>query len=236
MTMLPSWFLPFQPWHSGPSYKLRCAAFSHSTGHIALVRDRNTGRVYPDPADGRRVRISYTPGKYERRAALEGMCALAKIAYVMGAREIFGAVASWPRFVRDDPYLSPPPPSANGISSSTVPNNENDINDPAFQTWLSTIRRIGITPPDASFGTAHQMGTCRMSSSEKGKRGQPAGVVDPSGKVWGTEGLYVADASVFPSASGVNPMVTNMAISDMISRGVARGLSAEKGMGERARL
>jgi choline dehydrogenase-like flavoprotein len=50
------------------------------------------------------------------------------------------------------------------------------------------------------------------------------GVVDPSGKVWGTEGLYVADASVFPSASGVNPMVTNMAISDWISRGIAKGL------------
>jgi hypothetical protein len=29
---------------------------------------------------------------------------------------------------------------------------------------------------------------------------------------------------VFPSASGVNPMVTNMAISDWISRGIARGL------------
>ena len=51
-------------------------------------------------------------------------------------------------------------------------------------------------------------------------------VVDPKGKVWGVEGLYVADASVFPSASGVNPMITNMAISDWISRGVAKGLSA----------
>ena len=57
-----------------------------------------------------------------------------------------------------------------------------------------------------------------MSAVEK------EGVVDPTGRVWGTEGLYVADASVFPSASGVNPMVTNMAISDWISRGVADGL------------
>jgi choline dehydrogenase-like flavoprotein len=32
--------------------------------------------------------------------------------------------------------------------------------------------------------------------------------------------LYVADASVFPSASGVNPMITVMAISDWISRGI----------------
>lgn len=60
--------------------------------------------------------------------------------------------------------------------------------------------------------------------------------MDPSGKVWGTEGLYVADASVFPSASGVNPMVTTMAISDFISRGIARDLAQEKGVEQRARL
>lgn len=66
------------------------------------------------------------------------------------------------------------------------------------------------------------MGTCRMGVSERNS------VVDPTGKVWGTEGLYVADASVFPSASGVNPMITNMAISDWISRGIARSLEEER--------
>lgn len=34
------------------------------------------------------------------------------------------------------------------------------------------------------------------------------GVVDPRGRVWGTESLYVADASIFPTASAVNPMIT----------------------------
>lgn len=46
------------------------------------------------------------------------------------------------------------------------------------------------------------------------------GVVDATGLVFSTQGLYVADASVFPSASGVNPMVTNMGIADWISRGI----------------
>jgi choline dehydrogenase-like flavoprotein len=40
--------------------------------------------------------------------------------------------------------------------------------------------------------------------------------------------LYVVDASVFPSASGVNPMVTNMAISDWTSRNIALQMDKEK--------
>jgi len=53
-------------------------------------------------------------------------------------------------------------------------------------------------------------------------------VVDSQGRVWGTEGLYVADASVFPSASGVNPMVTNMGICEWISRGIVKEMGREE--------
>lgn len=49
-------------------------------------------------------------------------------------------------------------------------------------------------------------------------------VVDPECQVWGTDGLYVLDASVFPSASGVNPMVTIMAIADWASQNLARNM------------
>jgi choline dehydrogenase-like flavoprotein len=37
-------------------------------------------------------------------------------------------------------------------------------------------------------------------------------VVDDENRVWGMQNLFVADASTFPSASGVNPMLTVMAI------------------------
>ena len=69
-----------------------------------------------------------------------------------------------------------------------------------------------------------------MSSSAK------TGVVDPTGKVWGIEGLFIADASLFPSASGVNPMVTNMEISDWISRNIGRDLQRESVVQEGAKL
>jgi choline dehydrogenase-like flavoprotein len=54
--------------------------------------------------------------------------------------------------------------------------------------------------------SAHQMGSCRMHRDPR------MGVVDERGAVHGLGGVYVADASVFPLASGVNPMLTIMAL------------------------
>ena len=216
MTMLPSWYMPFMPWTSGLDFKLFCAKFKHMTGFISLARDRDSGRVYPDPTDGR-CRIQYSPSAYDRSNMLEGILALAKICYVSGATEIFTATASVPTFVRQDTKFEEGQP-------------EPGINDVRFQAWLAEIKKKGLFAPDTCFGSAHQMGTCRMGSSPGNS------VVDSSGKVWGTEGLYMADASIFPSASGVNPMVTNMAISDWISRKMARNLRKEERLGEGPRL
>ena len=221
-SMLPSWFLPLLPWSSGLDYKLLAARLSHMGGYISLVRDRDTGRVYPDPVDGR-CRIQYTPSALDRKHALVGLEALAKICYVAGATEVYTTTIGIPPFIRA------------GLAAEGEGDDEGElrqdqgINEPAFVAWLDLVRKKGLAGPDGTFASAHQMGTCRMGSSEK------TSVVDPEGRVWGTEGLFVADASVFPSASGVNPMVTNMAISDWTSRGVAKGLRAER-RGEGARL
>lgn len=37
-------------------------------------------------------------------------------------------------------------------------------------------------------------------------------VVKPTGETWEVKNLYVADASVLPTATGVNPMVTVEAV------------------------
>ncbi|KAL9040944.1 MAG: hypothetical protein Q9214_004288 [Letrouitia sp. 1 TL-2023] len=200
MTMLPSWVLPFQPWHSGLDFKVMASQHSHTVSQISLVRDRDTGRVYPDPIDGK-CRIAYTPSAFDKKHALEGVLAMTKILYIAGAKRLVLASSAIPPFTRADDV-----------------DEKMGVNEPLFQAWLALIRKNGLGSPDTSWGSAHQMGTCRMADSER------KGVVDPQGKVWEAEGLYVADASVFPSASGVNPMVTNMAISDWISRGIARGM------------
>lgn len=59
---------------------------------------------------------------------------------------------------------------------------------------------------DLSTDTFHHMGSTRMA------RVPAEGVVDPNCRVFGTNNLYVAGASVFPSAGFANPTFTAMAL------------------------
>lgn len=74
---------------------------------------------------------------------------------------------------------------------------------PRLTAWAPRVQ-------DTEYFTAHLMGTCRMHSREEG------GVVKPTGEVWDTQGLYIADASVLPGTIGVNPQVTIMALARLI--------------------
>ncbi|HEX3671588.1 MAG TPA: GMC family oxidoreductase, partial [Candidatus Cybelea sp.] len=79
------------------------------------------------------------------------------------------------------------------------------------ESFARRLREIGVAPNRQIFFSAHQMGTAAMGS-------RPAdSVVDPAGRVWGYENLLVADASIFPQSSGVNPMLTIMAMASRIA-------------------
>ena len=60
--------------------------------------------------------------------------------------------------------------------------------------------------------SAHQMGSCRLGVDRS------ASVADPYGQVHGIKGLYIADASGFPTASGVNPMLSVMALAYRVAQ------------------
>jgi choline dehydrogenase-like flavoprotein len=81
--------------------------------------------------------------------------------------------------------------------------------------WLRRIDAAGLGPNQLLLVTFHQMASCRMGASAR------TSVVDADNRVWGIRGLYVADASTFPSASGVNPMLTVMAIAHRASKVIA---------------
>lgn len=74
--------------------------------------------------------------------------------------------------------------------------------------WLRTARlgRLQVTKgrrPD--FNAHHHAGTTRMGLDSR------AGVVDPQGRVFGLENLYLAGASIFPTAGYANPTLTVVA-------------------------
>jgi choline dehydrogenase-like flavoprotein len=70
----------------------------------------------------------------------------------------------------------------------------------AHATW-----RVQPHAPALS-GGQHQAGTARMAEAPS------AGATDPDGRVWGTERIYIADASLHVTNGGANPVPTIMAL------------------------
>ena len=73
---------------------------------------------------------------------------------------------------------------------------------------LDEARRLSRTIPvrDMRLMTIHLMGSCPMGEDPS------SSAVDSFGRVHGQAGLYVNDASTLPSALGVNPQGTVMAV------------------------
>jgi choline dehydrogenase-like flavoprotein len=89
---------------------------------------------------------------------------------------------------------------------------------PGTPGWLDRFmadadaRQYGRTRQ--AFITFHQMASCSMGKDPR------TSVIGETGESHDVKGLYVADASTFVTSSGVNPMITIMAIADHIARGI----------------
>ena len=96
------------------------------------------------------------------------------------------------------------------------------------RTFVASLMRAGY--PAASkriglAGTAHACGT--LVTGDDPQRS----VVDPSGRVHGMEGLYVADGSVLPRSSKLNPSLTiyawGLRLADLLAASIRANGSAE---------
>ncbi|MEV6273701.1 FAD-dependent oxidoreductase [Nocardia sp. NPDC051832] len=77
----------------------------------------------------------------------------------------------------------------------------------------------GYAPGRCGMGVLHIMGSARMGGSAADS------AADPDGATWEVPNIVVADGSCFPTASGVNPMVTIEAIAYMNAKRLAARLS-----------
>jgi choline dehydrogenase-like flavoprotein len=86
--------------------------------------------------------------------------------------------------------------------------------DDAAASEQEIVRR-GVAPNRVTIFSAHQMASCRIGPDRS------ASVANPDGQVWGVKGLYITDASAFPVSSGVNPMLTVMALARRTAQRIA---------------
>lgn len=83
--------------------------------------------------------------------------------------------------------------------------------DDNLESYLYQVSRKHLITNDLVLFSAHQMSSARMGGSPS------RGAVDPTGQSYEVKGLYVADASALPTATGVNPMLTIMSVAHVIA-------------------
>jgi choline dehydrogenase-like flavoprotein len=74
------------------------------------------------------------------------------------------------------------------------------------KSFAAAMDRAGWDNGRLALFSFHIMGTARLGGSPE------ASATTPDGETWEVKGLYVMDAASFPSASGVNPMISIEAI------------------------
>jgi choline dehydrogenase-like flavoprotein len=89
----------------------------------------------------------------------------------------------------------------------------------AHRAWAEATRQAGYRAGRATLASYHQMGSCRIGTDPAGS------AVGPDQQTHEVKALYVADASVFPTAVGVNPMLTVMGLAHRAAAGIADRLA-----------
>lgn len=89
-----------------------------------------------------------------------------------------------------------------------------------LEAYIGRLQRVPLRAGGARMFSAHQMGTCRMG------RDPQTSVANPQGEVHDTPGVWIGDASAFPTPSGTNPMITIMALASRTAEHVAQAAGA----------
>jgi choline dehydrogenase-like flavoprotein len=84
-----------------------------------------------------------------------------------------------------------------------------------IEGFMADVDRAGYRPGQMGYLSAHQMGSCRMGIDARNS------VIGPDHQSHAIKGLFIADASAFPTALGSNPMITIMAMAHRAARYIA---------------
>lgn len=90
----------------------------------------------------------------------------------------------------------------------------------SIETFEREMDRAGWDDGQVALFSFHIMGTARLGDSRK------TSVTNPDGETWDVRNLFVMDGSSFPSASGVNPMISIEAIAHRNAQALAAKLTS----------
>ncbi|MGR7993996.1 GMC family oxidoreductase [Xanthobacter sp. ZOL 2024] len=85
-------------------------------------------------------------------------------------------------------------------------------------TLMADDDRLAAFVRGAAFGVWHASGTCRLGAPD-----DPDAVLDPTGRVIGTDNLYVADASAMPRLPTANTNIPVIMMAEKIAAGLCAG-------------
>jgi choline dehydrogenase-like flavoprotein len=171
------------PWFSAREYREQMTQAPNVATIIVLTRDKGEGTLTVD-RDGEPV-VDYVVSVYDRRHLLHGLRQAARVHFAAGAKSVFTTHSKRTRLARPE----------DGI-----------ITEQRLREFDRQLERHGMGPNRLMMFTAHQMGTCRMGADPR------TSVTNEHGEVHGVKGLFVCDGSLFPAPSGVNPMLSIMAL------------------------
>jgi choline dehydrogenase-like flavoprotein len=84
-----------------------------------------------------------------------------------------------------------------------------------LEAFVASVRDGSLAPREKGIFSAHQMGSCRMGTDPE------TSVAGPWGELHDVKGVWIGDASAFPTPSGVNPMMSIMALAHRTAEAIA---------------
>jgi choline dehydrogenase-like flavoprotein len=85
----------------------------------------------------------------------------------------------------------------------------------SLDAFIAAMQRVPLGAGGLRLFSAHQMSSCRMGDDPV------TSVADPWGELHDTPGVHIGDAGALPTASGVNPMITTMALAHRTAHAIA---------------